>query len=115
MDGHISDDEAHGISIVLSRMKLYRSYPNDVMGRIFDKLLGILRHEGVLPLVNAAKSSLPHELQETAFAVAADLLLVDGYVTDEEQNFLNDLYQILEISDETATKIVEVMLIKNRG
>jgi hypothetical protein len=96
-------------------MKLYRSYPNDVMGRIFDKLLGILRREGVLALVKGAKSSLPHELQGTAFAVATDLVLADGYVTDEEKNFLNDLYQILGISDERATQIVEVMLMKNRG
>jgi hypothetical protein len=43
------------------------------------------------------------------------LVLADGYVTDEEKNFLNDLYQILEISDERATQIVEVMLMKNRG
>lgn len=114
-DGYLSDDEAHGISLALSKMKLYRSFPDNVIDRMFDKLQGMLRREGVAALINAAKNSLPYELQETAFAVAADLVLSDGYVTELEQSFLDDLYRSLNISDETATRIVKVMIIKNRG
>ncbi|MBD2541865.1 tellurite resistance TerB family protein [Coleofasciculus sp. FACHB-SPT36] len=114
-DGYLSDEEARGISSTLSRMKLFRSYPDDVMRRMFDKLLGILKRQGPSGLVKAARESLPHDLQETAFAVATDLVLADGIVTEEEQNFLNDLHQALEISTETAVQIVQVMLIKNRG
>jgi tellurite resistance protein len=114
-DGYLSDDEARGISSSLSRMKLFRSYPYEVMNRMFDKLLGMIRREGVGALVDAAKQELPYELQETAFAVATDLVLIDGVLTEEEKNFLNDLYQALGVSSEVATQIVEVMLIKNRG
>jgi tellurite resistance protein len=114
-DGYLSEDEARGISSALSRMKLFRSYPNDVIGRMFDKLLGILRRDGIDRLFNIAKESLPEELREAAFAVATDLVLVDGVVTQEEKEFLNDLYYALGISGEIATQIVEVMLIKNRG
>jgi hypothetical protein len=42
--------------VIFPMMKLYRSYPNDVMCRIFDQLLGILRREGVLVLVNPVRS-----------------------------------------------------------
>jgi tellurite resistance protein len=114
-DGYLSEEEARGISLMLSRMKLFRSYPNDVMNRMFDNLLGILRREGINTLFNAAKESLPQDLRESAFAVATDLVLTDGIVTEEEKNFLNDLYQALGVSSETAQQIVEVMLIKNRG
>lgn len=114
-DGYLADDEARGISAALSRMKLFRSYSNDVMGRLFDKLLGILRQDGINTLFNAAKESLPQDLRETAFAVATDLVLADGTVTEEEQNFLNDLYQALGISSEIALQIVQVMSIKNQG
>ncbi|RUT04592.1 hypothetical protein DSM106972_041610 [Dulcicalothrix desertica PCC 7102] len=73
----------------------------------------------VAALINAAKNSLPYSLQETVFAVAADLVLSDGYVTELEQSFLDDflddLYQSLNISDKTATRIVKVMIIENRG
>jgi tellurite resistance protein len=114
-DGFLSDEESRGISSALSRMKLFRSYPNDVMVRMFDRLLGILRRDGINTLFNTAKESLPHDLREAAFAVATDLVLVDGVVTEEEQNFLNDLYQALGIPSEIALQIVQVMLIKNRG
>jgi uncharacterized tellurite resistance protein B-like protein len=114
-DGYLSEEEARAISSTLSRMRLFRSYSNDVTIRMFDKLLGLLRREGIDTLLNAAKESLPQDLRESAFAVATDLVLADGIVTQEEQGFLNDLYQDLGITSDTATQIVEVMLIKNRG
>ncbi|GAA6619032.1 tellurite resistance TerB family protein [Scytonema sp. NUACC26] len=114
-DGYLSDEEARSISATLSRMKLFRSYSNDVINRMFDKLLGVLRREGLDTLFNLAKESLPYDLKEAAFAVAADLVLADGIVTREEQDFLNDLCYALDISRNIATQIVEVMVIKNRG
>lgn len=114
-DGYLSDEEARGISAALSRMKLFRSYSDDVMRRLFDKLLGIIRRDGINTLFNLAQESLPQDLREAAFAVATDLVLADGIVTEEEHSFLNDLYQALGISSEIALQIVQVMLIKNHG
>lgn len=114
-DGFLSDEETLGISVTLSRMKLFRSYSNDVMTRMLDKLLSILRRRGIDALFNIAKECLPQDLRESAFAVATDLVLVEGIVTQEEQEFLNDLYQALGISRDVAIQIVQVMLIKNRA
>lgn len=114
-DGYLSDEEACSISAALSRMKLFKSYPNDAINRMFDKLLGILRREGLDALFNLAKESLTYDLREAAFAVASDLVLADGIATREEQGFLNDLCYALDISSDIATQIVEVMVIKNRG
>lgn len=114
-DGYLSEQEADGLVFALNRMQMFKSYPADVMRRMFDKLMGILKRDGSGALFNAARTSLPHELKPTAFAVATDLVLADGVVTQDEQNFLNQLYQALEVSDEMAVKIVEVMMIKNRG
>lgn len=114
-DGYISDTEAEALSTILGRMQLFRSYPGDVMRKMFDKLLGIMQREGLDALLNAAIAVLPHDLTETAFAIATDIVLADGEVTEEEQKLLNDLFQLLEISEETAIKIIDVMLIKNKG
>lgn len=114
-DGYLSEEEARGIFLALSRMKLFRSYPSDVMQRMFDKLLGTLRREGMDSLFNTAKESLPLELREAAFAVATDLILADGVIAEEEQDFLNDLFLGLGLDSEVATQIVQVMMIKNRG
>jgi len=113
-DGYLSQDEACLIYSSLSRMKLFRSYPYDVMSRMFDRLLSILRRQGIDALFNTAKESLPHDLREAAFAMATDLVLADGIVTQEEKDFLNDLHQALDIPGELATQIVQVMLIKHR-
>ncbi|TBR57633.1 Tellurite resistance protein TerB [Mastigocladus laminosus UU774] len=114
-DGYLSEEEARAISSTLSRMRLFRSYSHDVIIRMFDKLLGILKGDGIDVLFNAAKDSLPNDLREAAFAVATDLVLSDGIVSQEERDFLNDLYQALGISSDIATQIVQVMLIKNKG
>ncbi|MDJ0702729.1 MAG: tellurite resistance TerB family protein [Leptolyngbyaceae cyanobacterium MO_188.B28] len=114
-DGYLSDQEGKEMTMLLSRMQLFRSYSNDVMQRLMDKLMSLLKQQGPNSLITLAKTSLPHELRQTAFALATDLVLVDGAVTSQEQAFLDDLYRILEIPGDTALQIVQVMTIKNRG
>lgn len=114
-DGYAADSEERVLMTTLSRMQLYRSYPADVLEKMIDRLLNNLQRKGPDSLLAAAIASLPHELQETVFAVTADIVLSDGEVTEEEEEFLNLLYHALEIPEETALKIIEVMLIKNRG
>jgi hypothetical protein len=114
-DGYLSDQEGRDMTVLLSRMQLFRSYSDDVLHRMFDKLLSLLKAEGPSVLVNVAKTYLPEGLRETVFAIATDLVLSDGTVTQQEQAFLDDLYRILEISGDTALQIVQVMTIKNRG
>ncbi len=114
-DGYLSEEEAQSIPFILSRMKLYEAYSDDMMRRLFDRLLATLQKEGVGALFASAKASLSEELQQTAFAVAADLVLADGVFAEEEKQFLNELQAALEIAPDFADKITDVMQIKNRG
>ena len=114
-DGYLSVEQANSITYVLSPMKLFKSYPHEMMNKLFEKILGILQGDGFNALFNAAKDSLSQDLRKTAFAVAADLILAEGILAEEEKNFLNDLYQALGVSSEIAIQIMQVMLIKNRG
>ncbi|AFY55980.1 hypothetical protein Riv7116_3528 [Rivularia sp. PCC 7116] len=113
-DGNLSSKQTHDIHEALSSLKLLCSYSTEDMQSMFDVLSGIIRHEGVNNLFDSAKDSLSEELRETAFAVATDLILVDGILV-EEQDFLVELYQALRIRGEIGQKIIEVMFIKNRG
>jgi tellurite resistance protein len=114
-DGYLSDSEAQVLSTTLSRMQLFRSYPGDVMRRMFDRLLSILQRQGSQTLFNLAIDTLPHDLYETAFAVTTDIVLADGEVTAEEEKLLTDLCDALNLQEKTAMKIIDVMLIKNKG
>lgn len=114
-DGYLADPELDVLITLLSRMHLFRSYPSEVMRRMFDKLFGMIRREGVEAVVNEAIKTLPHELQATMFAVATDLILADGEVTSEEESLLTELSNKLQISDTNADEVIRVMLLKNKG
>ena len=114
-DGNIDESEAKGIFAYLLQMKMFDGYTERQLSEIFDKLVKVLQNEGVGGLVAIAKSSLPEELRETAFACAVDIALADGVIEDSEKALLEELQQVLEVSDEVGGKIIEVMMIKNRG
>jgi tellurite resistance protein len=113
-DGYPSEEESKEVMVVLSRMKLFRDYSNEVMNEMFDKLLKMLYASGFNTVFESAKESLPFDLRESAFAVASDIALVDGVITQEEQEFLHDLRHYLGVEDQIANQIVEAMLVKNR-
>lgn len=114
-DGYLAEQESRDMTMMLSRMQLFNSYSGDLMHRMFDRLLSMLKQQGPGDLIALAKGCLPQDLRDTAFAIATDLVLSDGTVTSQEQAFLDDLYRILEIPGDTALQIVQVMTIKNRG
>ncbi|PSN12430.1 Tellurite resistance protein TerB [filamentous cyanobacterium CCP5] len=114
-DGHLSDQESRDMTITLSRMRLFEGCSREAIQQMSNDLLRLLKLYGPSALIAKAKTTLPEELRETAFAIATDLVLSDKTVTSQEQAFLDDLYQILEIPGTTALQIVQVMDIKNRG
>ena len=113
-DGNLSQKQANDVYQVLSNLKALNSHSKDDMQSMLDELSGIIRHQGINSLFDAAKDSMQEDLRETAFAIATDLVLADGILAEEE-DFLTELYQALRISSEIGQKIIEVMLIKNRG
>ena len=65
--------------------------------------------------MNEVIGAVPPELAETVLALATNIVLADGVVDDDEKEFINDLRTRLEISEEQSSKIIKVMVIKNRG
>ncbi|MBD2251163.1 tellurite resistance TerB family protein [Nostoc parmelioides] len=113
-DGYLSYEQERSISCELSRSKPLRNYSTEAIAQLCEKTLIILRRDGFNALFNLAKESLSPELREAAFAVASDLVLSENHVTEEETNFLNDLYQALGISPDIAIRILQTMSLKNQ-
>jgi len=114
-DGVITEEEANGLVVGLVRMKLYAGYNGNQMGNMLNKLVNIVRKQGVEALVGMARENLPKELAETAFAVATDLALADGEIAEQEKAILTKIQLALGIPEEKAVNMIEVMLIKNKG
>jgi uncharacterized tellurite resistance protein B-like protein len=114
-DGYVSDEEKREFGAIVNRVQLYRSINGDQFSAIMDKLQGLLSREGAESLLGRAAVSLPRELKETAFALGADLILADGSVEEQEKALLEAMQRALAIPDVHALKIIEVLVVKNRG
>ncbi|OPY15911.1 MAG: hypothetical protein A4E23_01913 [Methanomethylovorans sp. PtaU1.Bin073] len=96
-------------------MKLYEKFNDKQMSAMFNKLVGVIKRQGVDALVTSSKEILPVDLRETAFAVASDLTLADGVLAKGEKDILTKIQESLGVPEDKAANIIEVMLIKNRG
>lgn len=114
-DGNISSEELQRTVINLSTIQFFRKYDLKDLSNTLNKVAGILSRRGPAPLMEAVKATLNQEHLETAFFIAADLVLADGLVEAEEKKFLEELQHTLQINEATAMKIVDVALIKNRA
>ena len=114
-DGMVTEEEAAGLGTILSRMKLYQGMSNRDVNKLFEKLIKVARAEGVDKLLELSSTAIRAELKQTAFAVAADLLMADGHVAPEEKRFLEKIQRSLGVTDDLALRIVEVIAIKNKG
>jgi uncharacterized tellurite resistance protein B-like protein len=113
-DGAMAAEEGMRLNSLLSSMRLYREVAPQHVEHIVRKaveLVGRQGAEGVLPWCAAA---IPPELQASVFALAVELVFVDGRVSEREKRFVDALQAALHIDDETAMKIVEVLLIRGR-
>jgi hypothetical protein len=114
-DGYLASQEVDAVMSSLSRMHLYEGRSVADLQTMMQKLHAALQQAGSAFFLNTAKDALPPELHETAFAVAADLVLSDGVVATDEQAFLALMCQTFELTVDRAQEILSVMVIKNRG
>ena len=114
-DGYIANEEIQNLVATLNRMKLFQNYPSDHVSRMLNKLARIIEVENIDSLLNISVQCLPEYLHETVFAVATDLILSDGEVSEKEEYLLSKLCNNLSISRDKVNKIIEVMIIKNKG
>lgn len=114
-DGSIAQSEWDGIVSYIRRLRLYDNFSGPAFDKMFDKLFRILKNQGPSALVSSSVAGLPEDLKLTAFACAVDIALADGVVEDEEKEIINQLAEALEIPEQTAVSIIEVLIIKNKA
>ena len=112
-DGSIAESEWAGIVNYIRRLRIYDNFSNPAFDKLFDKLFRILRNQGPGALVNASVEGLSEDLRLTAFACAVDIALADGVLEEEEKELINQMAESLEIPEQTAISIIEVMIIEN--
>lgn len=82
---------------------------------LISRYLKIIKNDGVGSLITAAVGFLNENLKESAFINAVELILIDGVLGEKEQGFLDKLQEAENVIHEFAEKVIEILIIKNRG
>ena len=114
-DGVLGKDEAHALRRQLEYRTPYSQRTEAAMGDLFDQLLEALRlDDGLNKLIGEAIPALSPTQQETALAVAAQLVHADRVVGAEERAFLMSLCERMTLPTGKAEAIVEAIMVLNR-
>jgi hypothetical protein len=112
-DGRGAPEETLRINALFSSTKLFRQPSAESVQAVLERVIELFDAHGFGPVVEAAAKALPDELRAPVFTIAVDLVLADGQASGEERKFIDGLQSLLNVPDEAALKIVDVILIKN--
>ena len=113
-DGKLGRDEAHALRCQLEYRSLYNDSSEAAMGDLFDRLLLLLREQGVQGLITTALPKLNPTQQQSALAVAAHLVHADRKITAEETDLLDQLTRQMTLPENEARMVVEAIKALNR-
>ena len=113
-DGKLGRDEAHALRCQLENRSLYSDCSEAEMGELFDRLLLLLREQGVQGLIASALPQLNRPQQQSALAVAAHLVHADRKITAEETDLLDPLTRQMTLPENETSMIIEAIAALNR-
>ena len=114
-DGTLVEQEAERLNALLPSMRLFRQTSAAHLQRLTETALDIIGSTGPDALLPACAEVIPESLRAPLFALAVELVIVDGDVSATETRFVDLLKSALAIDDELAANIIEVLLIKSRA
>lgn len=110
---HTSRQEAQRAHHMIWSMRRFRHRDGEDVDELIDAVRGRMEESGVEAVLEQAVGTLPARLRQSAFAVAADLVLADAALQRSERRFLMGLAADLGLPPQLAQEILRVMLIKN--
>lgn len=97
-DGRIKDTELEAISFAVRSLPVFRGYSQDSMRVATGDCVALLDDEdGIEAALGLVKEALPQDLAETAYALACDIVAVDGHAEQPELRWLEMLRHELRV------------------
>lgn len=111
--GHVSAEEAARAHNIIWSMRRFRHRSGETVGRKIGRMRTLVEKHGTVSVIHAAARQIPSRLRPAAFAVATDLVLVDGRMERLEGRFLRQLAADLGLDGQAAKNILDVIRLKN--
>ncbi|HLP87640.1 MAG TPA: hypothetical protein VK184_03405 [Nostocaceae cyanobacterium] len=108
-DGNgISTAEQDAISEMLEGIGVFEDYTDEDFQALTAKINSLIEEKEPEDLVASAIASLPNEeYRESAYVIALLVTSIDDDIPEDEEDYLYELQEALNISDERADEIIE--------
>lgn len=108
-DGESAEDvETEALGEMLSAIDLYEDYSEEDFAALGAEIATLINEEGIEAVAAQAIATARDEgIQEAAFMIAVIVIAADGEVPEEEQSYIDSLFQALGISENRANAIIE--------
>lgn len=112
VDEDVAEEELEVLSSILAAKTMFEGHDTMAYAKtVFYAQAKI----GSKQLIDSAVDLILRENRATLFALTIQLVLSDCVVADKEKELIQYLYSALDLEGEFANKIVEVVLILNKG
>ncbi len=113
-DGTITQEEGQDFMTMVTRAKIMSSVTSQQWRSIMTKMSKLMKKGGAEAVVNLAVQNIPEDLKSGVFCYACELVFADGFADADEQKILDIIKRELNIEDDLAYKVAEVVTIKNK-
>jgi hypothetical protein len=105
-ESRLPPDEVTMIGDIVGHWPVFHGFDHKKLpGHLNDCAELLARDEGLDATLDAIKAALPQRLRETAYAIACDLIAVDGSATQEELQLLELIRDRFELDRLIAAAI----------
>jgi hypothetical protein len=111
--GHVSAEEAARAHNIIWSMRRFRRRSGETVGRKIERMRTLVEKHGTASRIHAAARQVPSRLRPAAFAVATDLVRVDGRMERLEGRFLRQLAFDRGLGRQATKNILDVIRLKN--
>ncbi len=111
VDGEVSEVEIDA----LARLLVFKNkFANIDIAPFYKNAMEAKNQFGTQHIIDKCSLLIKEEDKATVLALAAELVLSDGIITDKEKELIEYVTRQLNVNESLAERIVEVILIKNK-
>jgi len=112
VDDDVADEELEELSVTLAGKSMFDGH--DVLA--YSKAAFFAHHDlGSKGLIDNAVDKISSAYRPTLFALTAQVVLADCVITEKENELISYLYSAMDMDPRLANKILDVILILNKG
>ena len=105
-DAAISEQELERIQVLISRTPIFSGFDASRLAEVANACVDIINGPGIETALDGACAALPLRLQDTAYALAVEIAVVDLRLPQEELRLLEMLRDRMQV-DRLVTAAIE--------